>query len=380
MSAHNQRTEQPHDHPHEQEAHQHDHPQDEHEHNHPHDEHDHSHNGHDHEHEHVHGRFGWLIEMAPFLHGHRHGEANVDRALETNERGIWALKISFLLLGITALFQLIIVILSGSVGLLADTIHNIADAFTAVPLWIAFVLARRPATRRYTYGYGRAEDVAGVLIVLIIFLSALLAGYESYQRFFRPEPLRYVWWVMVAAIIGFIGNEAVAVLRITVGKQIGSAALIADGEHARVDGLTSLAVLIGALGSLFGFPLLDPIIGVLITIAILFIVKDTAITMWHRLMDAVDPRLVDDLERKASTITGVQDVHDVRLRWIGHKLNADLHITVDEDLSTWESHHLAELVRQKLFDTQPKLAAVIVHVDPCGHGGRDTHLAQASQG
>jgi len=356
----------------------HEHLDEEHEHTEDaHHEYDHGGDAHDLEHEHAPGRFGWLIEAIPFLHGHSHGEVKVDKAMETSDRGIWALKVSLVALGVTALFQLVIALLSGSVGLLADTIHNFSDAFTAVPLWIAFALARRPANRRYTYGYGRAEDVAGVIIVLIIFASSLVAAYESYQKFFHPEPLRYVWWVMAAAIIGFVGNEGVATLRMRVGREIGSAALVADGQHARVDGLTSLAVLIGAVGSLLGFPLADPIIGVLITIAILFIVKDTAVTMWRRLMDAVDPEMVEAVEQTARTIPGTEDVHDVRLRWIGHKLQSELHITVNEDLLTSESHHIAEQVRHALFDAQPKLSAVTVHVDPCGHSGQDHHALMA---
>jgi cation diffusion facilitator family transporter len=297
--------------------------------------------------------------------------------METNARGVWALKVSLVGLGITALFQVVIVILSGSVGLLADGIHNVSDALTAIPLWIAFTLARRPATRRYTYGYGRAEDIAGVIIVLMIFLSSLVAAYESYQKLFHPEPLRYAWWVMAAAIVGFAGNEGVAIFRIRIGRQIGSAALVADGQHARVDGWTSLAVLLGAVGSLLGFPLADPIIGILITLVILFIVKDSAVTMWRRLMDAVEPQQVEAVECEARAIPGVSDVHEVRLRWIGHTLYTELHITVDEDLSTWESHQIAEQVRHALFDAQPKLATVMVHVDPCGHGGTDPH-ARAS--
>ncbi len=333
---------------------------------------DHLHD-HTHDHGHRHGSLDWLLDMVPFLHGHNHGEVNVDGMLETSERGIWALKISLVILFVTALFQLVIVLLSGSVGLLADTIHNFSDAFTALPLWIAFALSRRPATRRYTYGYGRAEDIAGVIIILMIFASSLVAGYESYLKFLHPEPLRYVWWVMGAAIIGFAGNEGVAIFRIRVGREIGSAALIADGQHARVDGLTSLAVLFGAVGSLLGFPLADPIIGLLITIAILFIVKDTAVTMWRRLMDAVDPEMVDGVERAASAVAGVMDVHDVRMRWIGHKLHAELHITVDEDLSTRQGHQIAEQVRHALFDAEPKYTAVTVHVDPCGHSGHEPH-------
>lgn len=333
--------------------------------------------GHDHDHDPAPGRLGRLLEAVPFLRGHSHGEAQVDRALETNARGIWALKVSLAGLGATALFQVVIVLMSGSVGLLADGIHNVSDALTAIPLWIAFALARRPATRRYTYGYGRAEDIAGVIIVLMIFLSSLVAAYESSQKLLHPEPLRYVWWVMAAALVGFVGNEGVAILRMRIGRQIGSAALVADGQHARVDGWTSLAVLLGAVGSLLGFPLADPIIGILITLVILFIVKDSAVTMWRRLMDAVDPQQVEAVEREARAIAGVSDVHEVRLRWIGHTLHTELQITVDEDLSTWESHQIAEQVRHALFDAQPKLATVTVHVDPCGHRGKDPHGPQA---
>ena len=298
-------------------------------------------------------------------------------ALEASARGIWALKVSLLGLGATAAFQLTIVLLSGSVGLLSDTIHNASDALTAVPLWIAFVLGRHAASRRYTYGYGRAEDVAGLLIVGIIFLSALAAGYESIQKLVHPQPLHYAGWVIVAALAGFLGNEAVGVLRIRVGTEIGSAALVADGQHARVDGFTSLAVVLGALGSLAGVPLIDPIVGLLITVAILVIVKDTGLTMWRRLMDAVEPGVVDDIERVARGIPGAIDVHEIRARWIGHKLQAELNITVDEDVPTRESHRVAEEVRHALLHAQPRLAVITVHVDPCGHGGKDAHALTA---
>jgi cation diffusion facilitator family transporter len=286
-------------------------------------------------------------------------------------------QVSLTGLFVTALFQAVIALVSGSTGLLADTIHNGADAFTAIPLWTAFVLARRPATPRYTYGYGRAEDVAGALIVLLMVLSALVAGYESVQRFFHPAPLRAVWWVMAAAIVGFAGNEGVAIFRMRIGRQIGSAALVADGQHARMDGWTSLAVLLGAVGSLLRFPLADPIIGSLITVVILFMIKDTAVTIWRRLLDAVDPELGQELARVAASIAGAQGVHAVRLRWVGHNLHAELHLTVDEDLPTWQSHQIAEQVRQTLFTTQPRLAAVLVHVDPCGHGSRASHSHMA---
>jgi cation diffusion facilitator family transporter len=344
--------------------HDHDHA---HEHGHGHDHDDHAHDDHGHG-----GPLGWLREALPFGHGHSHGPT-FDSALETSEQGIRALQISLLLLGATAVFQAIIAWMSGSVALLADTIHNFADALTAVPLWIAFVLGRRTPTRRYTYGYGRAEDVAGVIIVGMIAFSAGLAAYESVQKLITPEPMRNIGWVIAAALIGFAGNEAVALLRIRVGRQIGSAALVADGQHARVDGLTSLAVLLGALGVLAGFPLADPIVGLLITLAILLVLKDAAGMMWQRLMDAISPEVVDRIEHAAREVEGVQAVHDVRVRWLGHRLQTDLHITVDEDLSTRESHGIAEAVRHALFHAQPQLATIHIHVDPCGHGGEDAH-------
>jgi cation diffusion facilitator family transporter len=283
--------------------------------------------------------------VVPFLHGHSHSEANIDAAMESSNCGIWALKVSLLGLGLTAAFQVVIFIASGSVGLLADTIHNTSDALTAVPLWIAFALGRRHPNERYTYGYGRAEDIAGAVVVVMIAASALAAAYESVQRFISPSAPTNLGWVAVAALVGFVGNEAVALFRIRVGNEIGSAALLADGQHARIDGLTSLAVLLGVAGVWLGFPVADPIVGIVITIAILFIVRDTALVIWHRVMDAVDPEIVSAIDHAASTVAGVEEVHDVRVRWLGHRLETELHITVNEDLPTKESHRIAEEVR-----------------------------------
>ena len=263
--------------------------------------------------------------------------------------------------------------------MLADTIHNFSDALTSIPLWIAFVLARRAASRRYTYGLGKVEDIAGVIIVLLILASALVAGYESYRKIVDPTPLRNIEWVIAAAIIGFLGNEAVAIFRTRVGKEIGSAALVADGQHARTDGLTSLAVLFGALGVLAGFKQADPIVGALITFAILFIVKDAAVMVWHRLMDAVDPVLMDQLEHAARVVaaseTGVHGIDGVRLRWLGHRLQAELNLLVDQDLPTRESHRLAEEMRHALFHALPQLTSVLIHVDPHSSDGHDHHAS-----
>lgn len=307
-----------------------------------------------------------MLGHLPFFHSHSHGSPTVDEALEGSTQGLRTLGISLAGLLVTGLIQLAIAIASGSVGLLADTIHNLTDALTAIPLGLAFVVGRRPPTRRYTYGYGRAEDLAGVLIVVIIAISAIIAAYESIQRLLHPTPVDHVWWVAAAAIIGFLGNEGVAMLRIRTGKRISSAALIADGQHARVDGLTSLAVLVGALISVAGFPLADPIVGLLITIAILFIVRDSARTMWYRLMDAVDPSLIAQIERVTASTPGVMGVGEARARYLGHRILADVRIVVDGTLSTAAGHDVAEGVQHALLHEVPRLAEAHVHVDPAG--------------
>ena len=345
-------------------------------HNHgPGDDHDpgHDDHGHDHDdHEHKGGPIGWLAEL---FGRHSHGGPVADEALEGSDEGIRAVKVSLVALFVTAALQAVVVAFSGSVALLADTIHNLADALTAVPLWIAFVVGRRPANRRYTYGYGRAEDVAGLAIVAMIALSAAIAGWESVRKLVNPEPMSYVGLVIAASVIGFLGNEAVAVYRIRVGKRIGSAALVADGQHARVDGLTSLAVLFGALGVLAGFPLADPIVGLLITIAIVFVLRDAVREIWWRLMDAVDPSLVAKLESAAKDVEGVQAIDDMRVRWIGHTLHAEANVEVDGALSTLDAHDIAEAVRHAMLHEAPWLRSARVHVDPCRHDGRDHHAA-----
>nr|HMN30836.1 cation diffusion facilitator family transporter [Caldilineaceae bacterium] len=210
-------------------------------------------------------------------------------------------------------------------------------------------------------------------IVLSIVVSAGVVFWESFQKLLDPVPMTDLGWVAVAAVIGFLGNEAVATLQIRVGRRIGSAAMVADGLHARTDGLASLAVLIAVVGAYLGFPIVDPLIGLLIGVAILFITWDAMRTMWYRLMDAIDPAVVDEVERVAREVAGVKGVHGVRIRWLGHRLQTELHIVVDEDLSTRESHQIAEQVRHVLFHNQAHHSLVDVHVDPCGHSGHDPH-------
>jgi len=304
-------------------------------------------------------------------HGHTHGA--VEPALLDSERGIQAVKWSLVALFATALLQVAVVAFTGSVALLADTIHNFGDALTAIPLWIAFSLSRRPPTRRFTYGYGRAEDLAGLAVVLMILLSAILAGYESIQRLNNPQEVRNLWAVALASIIGFLGNEGVAYYRIRVGKQIASAALVADGYHAATDGLTSLAVLVGAIGVWLGFPLADPIVGLVITAAILKILWDSGKPVFQRLLDGVDPDVVDEIDQTVSHIPEVKGINEVRVRWLGHRMHAELNIAVEPSLSISQGHEVAVNVHKELLEHLDYLSSATIHVDPKDSLGTEHH-------
>ncbi|ORV32660.1 cation diffusion facilitator family transporter [Mycobacterium conspicuum] len=314
---------------------------------------------------HSHGLRGAIKEIVT---PHSHDAADrVDDALESSAAGIRAVKISLLVLGLTSIAQIAVVVATGSVALAADTIHNFSDALTAVPLWIAFALGTKAATRRYTYGLGRAEDLAGLFVIAMIALSAIVAGYEAIMRLTNPEPVAHVGWVALAGLIGFVGNEWVAVYRIRVGRRIGSAALIADGVHARTDGLTSLAVVLAAGGVALGFPLADPIIGLVITAAILAVLRTAVRDVFRRLLDGVDPTMVDAAEQALAAQPGVQAVRSVRMRWIGHRLHADAELDVDPALNLVQAHRIAHTAEHELTHVVPKLTTALIHAYPAEH-------------
>jgi cation diffusion facilitator family transporter len=311
---------------------------------------------------------------------HSHDSADrVDDALRTSRLGLRIVGWSFAALAVTAAAQLAVVVLTGSVALLGDTIHNAADALTAVPLAVAFWLGSRPASRGYTYGLARAEDLAGVAVLLVVTCSAALAGYEAVQRLLHPRPISHLWAVAAAGLIGFAGNELVARLRIGVGRRIGSAALVADGVHARTDGFTSLAVLVGAAGVALGLPLADPVVGLVITVMILLVARKAARDVLRRLLDGVDPAIVGTAERAAAEVPGVHQVRQPRLRWIGHALHAELAITVDPRLSVAEAHRLAHRVEHALIHAVPRLTTAWVHTEPSGHAA-EAHETLAHHG
>ena len=307
------------------------------------------------------------------LSRHSHITGVTDPVIFTTQQGIQAIKWSFIGLLGTAFLQIIVVWLSGSVALLADTIHNFSDAATAIPLWIAFRLTCIKPTRRFTYGYGRVEDLAGVAIVFIILLSAVIAGYQAVARLYHPQAVGYLGAVIAASLVGFLGNEAVAMFRIRVGKDIGSAALVADGYHARVDGLTSLSVLFGAVGVGLGFPLADPIVGLFITAVILRIVWGSAKAVFIRLLEGVDPGMIDEIKHAANHVPGVKEITEVRVRWLGHRLHAEVNIAVNPELTITQGHGIALEVRHQLLHHLKYLSQATVHIDPLDASGEAYH-------
>ncbi len=334
-------------------------------HDHAHHDHDHDHkhgSDHGHDHRHPHGGLrGFLYEtFVP----HSHDTADkVDDALQASGEGIRAVRTSLVLMMATAIVQSVIVAFSGSVALLADTIHNFSDALTSVPLWIAFVLSRRAPTRRFTYGLGRAEDLAGLFIVAMIALSAVVAAWQAIDRLIHPQPLDNLGWVAAAGVVGFVGNEVVARYRLGVGRRIGSAALEADGVHARTDGFTSLAVVLGAIGVSLGFPLADPIIGLVISVMIVLMLVRTAGDIWTRLMDGVAPDLVPRARDTLETLPGVKGIHDLRIRSVGHAHHLEVTLDVAAGTSLGQVEDLRREAERSVRHQLPRLetSTIAVH-------------------
>jgi len=285
---------------------------------------------------------------------------------DTGAAGVRASKVSLAGLGVTAALQAVLVVFTGSVALLSDTLHNLTDALTAVPLWIAFSLSRRETSRRFTFGLGRAEDLAGLVIVTAIAVSAGGVAWESMRRLFDPRSLEHIPWVIAAGLIGAVGNELVAEYRIRVGRRISSEALIADGQHARTDALTSLAVVVAGVGSALGADWVDPVAGLVVAGMILVMLRHAATRVFGRILDAVDPSLVDEAERVAGSVDGVSSVSDVRMRWHGHRMFITLVAAVDPGLTVRRGHEIAQTITHDLIHAFLFTVDALVHIDPSG--------------
>ena len=332
--------------------------------------HEHEEHNHDHDHDaHDHG------------HGHEHGRVDAD--LYGNRAGLRAVQISTVGMLLVSAIQFAIATIGGSAGLFADALHNFGDVFTTIALWIAFVISNRTANQRYTYGYYRAEDLAGIFIVLVIIASATASAVESVQKLISGNTPTQIYLSMAAALVGVAGNELLAQYKISVGKRINSVPLIADGQHSRIDGLTSLAAFVGLVGVELGFPKADPIAGIVITIVIVTVVFSTSRSVLQRLLDAVDPHIVPTIITTALAVPGVEQVTDIRARWVGHTLHVVMNIEVDAELTLSKAHAIAEEVRHRLFHDIKGISEVLIHTDPSSvsgdHHQEMAHHLQAAQ-
>lgn len=360
----------PHPHGHDDHGHDHDSAHGDHDHgsSHSHDHGDHDHDHGDGGHDHDHGSGLWAkVKHAITPHSHD-AVAVIQTAEESSSEGIRAAWIGLAGMGATAIMQIVIVAVSGSIALLADTLHNVGHAVTTIPLVIAFRIGQRAASSRFSYGYRRAEDLVGLLIGLVIAISAGVIIWESVRAVIDPPELTNLGWVFAAGIVGALGNEIVAIYRIRAGKRIGSASLVAEGNHARADGLTSIAVVLGVIGVWLGFPQADAIVGFGIAIVILGILVATMRTTIRRLMDGIEPGLIERMEQVAGSVPGVVEVGRVRARWTGHRLEADTDIVVESSLSILEGHQVAEEVQHALLHRIPHLEGVVVHLNPAVNG------------
>jgi cation diffusion facilitator family transporter len=288
-------------------------------------------------------------------------------------QGIRALKISAAGLGLTAVVQFAVVAVGGSVALFADALHNLGDVFTTVALWIAFVATRRAANERYTFGYQRFEDLAGLVIVAAIFASAGWALYEGVTHLVRAQVPTHIPAGIAAAAVGVVGNEAVAQVKIRTGRRIGSPALVAEGQHSRVDGLASAAAVIGLGGVALGAGWADPVAGIVLGLVICRVGYTSAKPVLARVLDRIDPALIERIARLAIGVEEVQGVHDIRARYAGRALYVLLHVSLPEDMRLEEAHAAGERVRHEIVHHLPEVVQVDVHLDPAGDSEATAH-------
>lgn len=290
--------------------------------------------------------------------GHSHSSAHYG-----NKDAVRAVIVSAVALGLAALAEITASLISGSASVLADGLHNAGDVLTSFILLFTFALVRRPATRRFSSGYGRFEDVATLLIILVIIVTAAVAAAESVSKLINPVTYSGIPLSLGAALVGVIANLGVSEYKLRVGRGIGSESLEADGIHSRVDALVSAGAFVGIGLAGLGLRIADPIAGILITFAIVYVLAGTVKQLFYRMMDAVDPTIVDEITQAASSVNGVLQVHDVRVRWVGRQLVAVMHVAMDPKSTLENAHALAMRVEDAVCHEVPA-ARLEIHMDP----------------
>jgi cation diffusion facilitator family transporter len=263
-----------------------------------------------------------------------------------------ALLFSAVVLAGAGAAELLAALLTHSVGLLGDALHNLSDVSTSALVFVGFVVSRKPATNRYPYGYERAEDLAGIGVAAMIWTSAALAGWESYRKLVTSGSTHHLALGMAAAAVGFAANRVVAAYKGRVGTRIQSATLLADARHSWLDALSSLGALVGLAGVALGAQWADPLAGFAVTALIIHVGWEVTADLVHHLMDGVDPHVITDAVEAALLVPDVTDA-TARARWIGRTLALDIDITLDPAMDLGEASHIAEAVR----------LATLTHID-----------------
>lgn len=289
---------------------------------------------------------------------HRHG------AFPRTDRGIRAIKFAILAEIVLVTVRAIVAFLGGSAAMAADSFHGLSDLVTTVLLGFAYLVAKRSATDRYTYGFHRAEDLVGLLILIFLAISAFLSAGASYGKLVSGSETGYLVLGMVVALITLVGKEAIAHYKIRLGREIESVSLVADGKHDRSDALTSLGVFLGLLGVWLGYPVLDPVFGFAITGAIILMTVHLARDVVARLLDTIDPETSGRIMEVANSVDGVRGIHALRARWAGHKIFCEMHVTVDDELNICDAHRIGVNVVDRIRSQMPSVEQVLVHLGP----------------
>jgi cation diffusion facilitator family transporter len=278
-----------------------------------------------------------------------HDRDDADERRQANR----AIAVSAVGLAATGLAELLLAVLTGSVGLLGDAIHNLSDVSTSAVVFLGFRLSRRPPTEKYPYGMERAEDLAGIGIAVVIWISAAFAGYESIRKLIDHGHTSHIAAGIAGAALGIIGNQVVARYKLIVGKRINSATLIADARHSWLDALSSAGALVGLVAVAFGLPWGDPLAGLLVTAFICHVGYEVTKDVVHRLADGVDPEVISKAEAAAGSVPGVIHAH-ARARWTGRTLRIEIEGWVDPELPAREADKLGRLVADQISRQLPE--------------------------
>lgn len=285
----------------------------------------------------MHAATGQRDPAAAFSLPLRHDDAH-ERRLANRAVGVSAVG-----LAITGVLELIVALFSGSVGLLGDALHNLSDVSTSALVFVGFRVSRKAATERYPYGYERAEDLAGIGVAVVIWASAAFAGFTSVHKLVTHGSTSHPGWGIGAAAIGILGNQVVARYKLRIGRRINSATLIADAQHSWLDALSSGGALLGLVGVLAGAKWADPVAGLVVTLFICHVGWEVTADVAHRLLDGVEPEVIEAAETAASHVDGVRHAH-ARARWTGRSLRIEIEGWVDSHLTVADADAVGQRV------------------------------------